>query len=215
MSEFVPINMDFGAPVKIDVASAEWIWSPGGQVERRMLERERPESGHTTSIVRYPAGSKFPEHVHSGGEEYLVLEGVFSDEHGDYPPGTYVRNPIGSNHSPFSDEGCVIFVKLWQMGEAEEHRTLVRGEGAWDAHGPGLSRRMLYVDEHEEVTLLRAEAAVRVALSGAEALVVTGEVRLDEHTYGATSWLRAPVDEVFELVLTPGSVLWLKCGHLG
>jgi ChrR-like protein with cupin domain len=44
-----------------------------------------------------------------------VLEGVFQDEHGDYPTGTYVRNPPTSSHTPASEAGCTIFVKLWQF----------------------------------------------------------------------------------------------------
>lgn len=72
------------------------------------------EFGHTTSIVKYDPGSRFAQHHHPMGEEIFVLQGVFSDESGDYPAGTYLRNPPGSYHSPFSDQGCIIFVKLNQ-----------------------------------------------------------------------------------------------------
>ena len=88
-------------------------------VSRRMLDRVGDEVARATSIVRYDPGSQFSSHVHSGGEEFLVLSGVFQDEHGDFPVGTYVRNPINTEHTPASNEGCEIFVKLWQFGQSE------------------------------------------------------------------------------------------------
>src|SRR5512147_2420038 len=95
------------------VFSAElpWIDSPMPGVQRRMLERDGEEVARATSIVRYAANSHFSSHTHGGGEEFLVLEGVFSDEYGDYPAGTYIRNPVGSTHTPFSQNGCTILVK--------------------------------------------------------------------------------------------------------
>ena len=61
----------------------EWIASPAGGVDRKMLDRIGDEKARATSIVRYAADSAFPEHEHPLGEEFYVLEGVFSDEHGD------------------------------------------------------------------------------------------------------------------------------------
>jgi hypothetical protein len=58
-----------------------------------MLDRIGDEVARATSIVRYAPASHFSPHVHDGGEEFLVLEGTFQDEHGDYPVGSYVRNP--------------------------------------------------------------------------------------------------------------------------
>jgi len=83
-----------------------------------MLDRLGAESGRATSIVRCVPGSYFSAHVHDGGEEFLVLEGVFSDEHGNYGPGSYLRNPPGSLHSPFSEEGCTLYVKTGHLSKA-------------------------------------------------------------------------------------------------
>lgn len=77
------------------------------------------EVARATSIVRYAPESRFAEHIHELGEEFLVLEGMFSDEHGDYGAGTYVRNPPGSSHSPYTVDGCTIFVKLRQFDPAD------------------------------------------------------------------------------------------------
>jgi hypothetical protein len=104
------LNIDFRQRVIVDTARQAWMASPSSKVWRKPLEREAAEHGHTTSIVRFETGSSFPRHEHPRGEEILVLDGVFSDEHADYGPGTYIRNPPGSAHSPFCREGCLLFV---------------------------------------------------------------------------------------------------------
>ena len=114
------INADFNSPARVHTDALEWQASPMKGVERRMLDRVGGEVARATSIVRYASGSAFAEHTHSGGEEFIVLKGTFQDEHGDYPAGTYVRNPVGTHHVPRSDEGCTIFVKLWQFDEADQ-----------------------------------------------------------------------------------------------
>ena len=109
------INADFSRQVTLLPDQMEWEASPAKGVERIKLDRMGEESGHATSLVRFAPESYFPEHTHTGGEEFLVLEGVFSDETGDYPAGSYVRNPIGTRHKPHTKEGCTIFVKLCQF----------------------------------------------------------------------------------------------------
>jgi len=68
-------------------------------------------------LVRWAPGTKFNSHQHWGGEEILVLEGVFSDEKGDYPKGTWMRSPHLSAHHPFSKDGCLIYVKTGHLPE--------------------------------------------------------------------------------------------------
>ena len=109
------IHADLSKPASARLEELPWRPSPDGSVRRRMLDRDGGEVARATSIVAYPAGSRFAAHRHDLGEEFLVLEGVFADEQGRYPAGTYVRNPPGSSHSPYSDEGCVLFVKLRQF----------------------------------------------------------------------------------------------------
>ena len=88
------LNEDFTQRVVSHAADAEWLPSPLPGVERRMLDRVGGEVARATSIVRYLPGARFARHVHGGGEEILVLEGVFFDERGDYPAGT-CRAPGG------------------------------------------------------------------------------------------------------------------------
>ena len=109
------LNSDFGARAAVHAARRDWTPSPIPGVDRRMLDRVGDEVARATSIVRYAAHSRFAPHTHTGGEEFLVLNGVFQDEQGDYPAGAYVRNPPTSSHTPRSEAGCTIFVKLWQF----------------------------------------------------------------------------------------------------
>ena len=112
------INIDLRKRAVVHETPAHWLATPMPGVERRYLERDGGESARrATTIVRYAAGSRYSPHTHNLGEEYLVLAGIFSDEAGDYPTGTYVRNPRGSSHEPFSTNGCTIFVKLCQIAE--------------------------------------------------------------------------------------------------
>ncbi|RWF22421.1 MAG: cupin, partial [Mesorhizobium sp.] len=113
------INADLSKPVIVHAGKLAWVPSPAAGVERRMLYRVGGEVARATSIVRYAPGSVFPRHTHTGGEEILVLDGTFQDEHGDYPAGSYFRNPPGTSHVPASREGCTVFVRLWQYREED------------------------------------------------------------------------------------------------
>jgi anti-sigma factor ChrR (cupin superfamily) len=119
------INTDYSQRVVINHHDLPWIASPELGVERRMLERLGDELAKATSIVRYDPGSKFKTHTHELGEEILVLEGVFSDETGHYPEGSYVMNPPGSSHAPFSEFGCTLFVKLRHLGPDQVSREVI------------------------------------------------------------------------------------------
>src|SRR6516164_6853201 len=150
------LHADFTKRVAVHAATLEWKASPVSGVERRMLDRIGDEVARATSIVRYAPGSHFSPHVHGGGEEFLVLEGVFQDEHGDYPAESYVRNPPQSHHTPGSKPGCVMFVKLWQFDPADRKRvgldtskmTMVDAKERC-----GVKHVSLFKDAHEEVRL--------------------------------------------------------------
>src|SRR6516162_7839128 len=116
------LNADFSRRVVVHTARLPWAASPMAGVERRMLDRIGDEVARATSIVRYAPGSHFSPHTHGGGEEFFVLEGVFQDEHGEFPAGSYVRNPPTSRHTPGSVPGCILFVKLWQFDLSDRTR---------------------------------------------------------------------------------------------
>src|SRR5262249_41883564 len=148
------LNADFTQRASVHAAALEWTPSPIGGVDRRMLDRIGGEVARATSIVRYAPHSHFSAHTHHGGGEFFVVEGVFQDEHGDYPAGSYIRNPPTSAHTPGSEPGCTIFVKLWQF-EATD-RTEVRidttkREYRADPVRAGVEVLPLHQDEHEVV----------------------------------------------------------------
>jgi anti-sigma factor ChrR (cupin superfamily) len=44
-----------------------------------------------------------------------VLDGALEDEEGRYAVGSWLRNPAGSQHMPFSLEGCLLYVKIGHL----------------------------------------------------------------------------------------------------
>ncbi len=68
-----------------------------------------------TALVRWAPGTRFNAHRHYGGEEIYVLDGVFEDEFGAYPAGTWMRSPHLSAHCPYSLAGCTILVKTGHL----------------------------------------------------------------------------------------------------
>lgn len=215
------INADFTKPAYADAAAMPWVPSPMKGVERRMLDRVGDEIARATSLVRYAPGSYFSPHHHDGGEEFLVLEGVFSDEHGDYGPGYYVRNPQGSSHQPFSKDGCVIFVKLWQMAAADQD--FIRIDTAHAGFAPpdvnGIARLPLHRFGGEETAIEQWSAnatSKRTWPAGAEILVLHGALA-DEAgiSHGALSWLRYPAATTAAFASPAGARVFIKTGHLG
>ena len=106
-SRTASLNADFSKPVTVHTAAVDWQASPSPTVWRKRLHLTgEAESGRVTSIVRYDADSAFPEHPHPDGEEILVLKGVFSDRHGDYPAGAFGFTPCTpASMPPYVDVG--------------------------------------------------------------------------------------------------------------
>ena len=214
------LHADLNQRAVLDTSILRWQPSPMAGVERRMLERKGGESARATSIVRYAPGSHFERHVHGGGEEILVLEGTFSDEQGDYPEGSYLRNPAGSSHAPFSEQGCTILVKLQQMHPADQQRVVIDTRTATWLPGlvAGLNVLPLHAYGTEHVALVRWAAGTRFQPhshpDGEEILVLRG-VFQDEHgNYPAGSWLRNPPGSVHRPWSEAGCTIWVKTGHL-
>ncbi|WP_158768300.1 cupin domain-containing protein [Paraglaciecola sp. L1A13] len=219
------INADFSQRVVVHSQQQPWIASPMVGVERRPLDRVGDEVARATTIVRYASGSHFSPHVHSGGEEFIVLEGVFQDEHGDYPAGSYIRNPPQSSHTPGSAQGCVIFVKLWQF-DPQDRRHVNIGVTAYNSHlsyefvppAQGYSQKNLYKDAFETVTIfeLAANNVLNLdASNGLELLVLEGECIEGNDTLIKYSWLRLPIGSTFSVRAGKEGVrLWIKTEHL-
>ncbi|WP_282157256.1 cupin domain-containing protein [Shimia thalassica] len=212
------LNADFKKRVVVHSDQIDWVASPMPGVDRRMLDRLGAEVARATSIVRYAPNSKFSAHTHTGGEEFIVLEGVFQDEHGDFPAGTYVRNPPTSAHTPGSEGGCTIFVKLWQFDP--EDRTQFRKSMADELNAPvdGVATAVLHRDARETVTYSHLDAGAVLAntdTGGIEMLVIDGEVTQDTDTQRKGGWLRLPEGQALSITAGPdGAKIWIKTGHL-
>jgi hypothetical protein len=215
------LNSDFSARAAVHAARLDWTPSPIPGVNRRMLDRIGDEVARATSIVRYAPHSRFSSHTHGGGEEFLVLDGVFQDEHGDYPAGTYVRNPPTSSHTPGSEPGCTIFVKLWQFDPND--RTPVRIDPSALSFAPspkipGVDFAVLYESAWELVLLELWAPGLSIAvpiLVGIELLVLDGSFAEGGEEFTTLSWPRLPVGAMLQATAGQGGCkLWVKSGHL-
>lgn len=213
------INADYSQRVVLNHHDIDWVASPEPGVERRMLDRKGNEVARATSIVRYKAGAKFAQHSHDLGEEIFVLEGTFSDETGHYPAGTYIMNPPGSSHAPYSDTGCTLFVKLRHLGPEQTQREVVNTKTAQWFQGmvPGLTVMPL-MRQGTGSTLVRWAPQTYFNphrhYGGEEIFVVEG-VFEDEHgTYPQGSWIRSPHMSLHQPYSKEGCTIFVKTGHL-
>ena len=214
------LNADRSKRVVINTNEIPWVDSPMAGVQRRMLEREGEEVARATTIVRYAPGSSFSPHTHGGGEEFLVLDGIFSDDKGDYPKGTYVRNPVGSTHTPFSKEGGTILVKLWQMSpEDREQKAISTHNTPWlSGLVEGLEVMPLHTYGTENVALVKWQPGTvfqRHSHYGVEEIYVIEGVFEDEYgTYPQGTWIRNPHGSIHTPFSKEGCLIYVKTGHL-
>jgi anti-sigma factor ChrR (cupin superfamily) len=217
------INGDLTLRARADTESMPWTPSPSGSVWRKRVHLVGPvESGQVTSVVRYEPDSKFPEHGHPAGEEILVLDGVFSDHEGDWPAGTYLLNPEGFRHAPFSKPGCRLFVKLRQHpGRGRKHVALDTNALEWQAADkPGVVHKLLYEQAgfSDVVRLERwapnADPGVERYPLGAEFFVLQGQFGDEQGDYSAGCWLRLPAGASHRPRSERGCTLYVKRGGL-
>lgn len=216
------LNADFTQAVVVHTSAMEWQQSPSPRVWRKRLDLSGPkERGRVTSVVRYDANSKFHPHLHPDGEEILVLDGVFSDGHGDFPAGSYLLNPEGFEHAPFSKSGCVLFVKLKQYpGPARRQIAINMLEQPWEDQGNGVSRLTLYKEEGypERMAMVRVEDGATLTfdggLNGSEMFLLSGAFLDDNGSYATGDWLRWPTVEDRVFTATDTVTAYIKTGHL-
>ncbi|WP_407333754.1 cupin domain-containing protein [Enterovibrio sp. 27052020O] len=214
------LNMQYDKRVVINTNELNWQPSPAQGVLRKPLAREEAERGHATSIVKYAPKSVFKRHEHPLGEEILVLDGVFSDEFGDYPAGTYIRNPPGSAHAPFSEVGCTLLVKLHQFSANDHHQIRIDtgDEKKWIDGQGRLKMLPLHEFNGEQVAMIRWPAGQHFFsishFCGEEILVLSGEYRDEYGKYPAGTWIRNPHMFEYNPFAEEDTLLWVKVGHL-
>ncbi len=215
------IHSDFGERIVLHADELVWQPSPQDGVQRKYLDRVGDEVARASSIVRYEPNTSFAQHAHDGGEEILVLDGCFSDEKGDYSAGMYLRNPPGSQHAPFSKDGCTVFVKLRQF-ERSDHQELRINTKASDWYPglvPGLSVMPLH--EHQGISTALVRWAPNTVFNphvhpGGEEIYVLDGVFHDEFgVYPKGSWIRSPrYSKHAPFTGAEGALIYVKVGHL-
>lgn len=214
------LRSDWSERVVVDSAVMDWADSPVDGVQRKMLERDGEEVARATSIVRYAPGSRFPRHVHAMGEELFVLEGEFCDDSGRFGPGSYIRNPPGSAHAPWSDTGCVLFVKLRYFDPIDQARVVVRTRDEPWLPGlvPGLQVMPLHDFRTQHTALVRWVPGTYFNphrhYGGEEILVVDGTFEDEHGRYPAGSWIRSPHLSQHQPFSREGCTILVKTGHL-
>lgn len=222
MENNLEIRSDFNQRFVVKPEDYKWVPSPMPGVERMMLDRIGGEVARATTIVRYAPNSQFSSHTHSGGEEYFVLEGTFADDHGEYPMGTYVRNPIGTKHTPkIGTDGATIFVKLHQFDKSDTESKIVDTNKTDWQQGTvsGLTVMSLHEHTKEHVALVKwapnTQFNPHKHFGGEEIFVLEG-VFYDEHgAYPKGSWLRSPhLSQHTPFTKDEGATIYVKVGHL-
>lgn len=214
------LNTDFSQRVVMRSSQLDWVPSPSVGIERKLLERDGDEVARATSLVRYATGSQFPSHGHPGGEEVLVLDGVFEDETGVYPAGSYLKNPAGTSHAPASSCGCTLFVKLKHMDVRDQVPVRVNWHDAPWRQGlvPGLSVLPLDEFETQHTALVRWAPGTYFQphrhMGGEEIFVIEGTLEDEHGTYHAGDWLRSPHGSEHNPFSNTGCLIYVKVGHL-
>jgi anti-sigma factor ChrR (cupin superfamily) len=215
------VNADFALKAVMNTQDMNWEPSPVPGVERKYLDRVGGEVAIASTVVKYAANSSFTRHAHDSGEEILVLEGVFSDEFGDYPVGSYLRNPPKSSHTPFSKEGCTLFVKLrhFHPDDLETVRIDTSTATWYPGTVPGLSVMPLHEFDGVGTALVKwAPDTIfnpHVHPGGEEIFVIKG-VFYDEHdSYPTGTWIRSPrYSKHAPFTQSEGALIYVKTGHL-
>ena len=216
------LNQNFNEKVVMQSSQFESVSSPCDGVIRTLLERsEDSEYAISTTLVEFQPDSRFDEHIHDHGEELFVIEGTFSDEYGDYPEGTYIRNPNGTKHSPFSKNGCKLFVKLRQFNNKDDKRIIINtNKQSWL---PGLVKGLevmpLHNFEHENTALVKWDKNTQFNFhqhfGGEEILVLNGTFYDEFGSYPKLTWIRNPhMSKHTPYTLDDGALIFVKTGHL-
>lgn len=216
------LNQDFTKRVVINTQNEIWHTSPSSGVERLYLERDNMgEYAKASSIVKFHPGSKFDNHTHDNGEEIFVLEGTFSDQHGDYPHGTYLRNPHNSDHIPFSKDGCKILVKLRQFQNGDTVSIVKDTLNSVWLQGlvPGLKVMPLHTFQTEHAAMVKWEPNTQFNTHkhwGGEEIYVVDGVFYDQFgSYPKGTWIRSPhLSEHRPFTKNEGALIFVKTGHL-
>ncbi|CAJ1340055.1 unnamed protein product [Effrenium voratum] len=223
--KWIELNSDKSQSCLVNTDTIDWIQTAAGGVRRKMIERLGGEVARATTVVSFEPNASFPSHRHEGGEEFIVLEGDWFDDWATQPSYTYVRNYIGSRHTPrIGPKGCTILVKLCQMSTEQtepDHSQwdISSSNPSWRRSPNGRRELRVYESPFEEVHFERWEphqtGQVEVDGAGEEVFVVEGCFvdELGEHR--RWSWCRtAEARRLTRRAGPEGCLLYIKSRHL-
>ena len=219
------INADFSQFVVVQTNNMDWQPALTSGIWRKRLEFFGGiGAGHLTSLVRFDPGARFPDHPHLGGEEILVLNGVFSDETRDYPVGSYILNPEGTRHAHWSENGCIIFLKLQQyVGKDRSQVFIDTNAGKWrPGKLEGVEFLPLYSDPAPGRGITRltrvlpgCDLGTDSHPGGEEVFVIEGCVEDEFGRHESGTWFRHPVGSEHKPKSPEGCLLYVKREHIG
>jgi len=215
------VNDDFSQRTVVHGRQSTWEDTRLYGVRRCQLDRVVDNLERITSLVEFAENSALSTHEHPGGEEILVLSGVFEDSYGSWPEGSYIRYPPGTVHAPHSDRGCVVLVKHCQFSLSDKtivHANINKLEYIEPRDRPGVSVASMYKDSRESVRVERwaPNAAINfTAEGGAEIIVLKGSAVENSDSLQPQSWLRVPIGGQVSAIAGPeGTLAWIKTNHL-
>lgn len=213
------INMDFTKRVVLDTNVVDWQKTGVNGITIKPLAIQDDDLGHLTAMIRYNDKSVYTRKERSNGEELLVLAGTFSTHSGDYPTGTYYRNPRDILQLPFSQHGCIVFAKLNQI-HPEDNQKIAKNvcTDAWvDSK---YSAKMQFLSQHGTEQTLMVKWPKGYAykgegnVGGTEIFVISGELHDDTNCYSAGTWLRTMGAPFSNGKVKEEMVALVKYGHL-
>jgi anti-sigma factor ChrR (cupin superfamily) len=213
------LNADVRQRVVVNTHALDWTPSPTEGVQRRLLERGEGDAAVATYLVRYAPGSHYPHHAHDLDEELLVLEGALHDELGRYGAGTYILNPRGSSHAPFSQGGCTLLVKLNRVRADDARLVVDTTNGGWQGPPEGVRRMSLFgAKDGINAYVSRFAPGARVPHhahpGGEELFVLEGEIRDELGSYPAGTWIRQPHGSEHAPFSEKGALVLVRRGYL-
>lgn len=217
----VKVNLDSAERAVIHAADLPWKATAHHGLEEKLFESGGINGARHSKLLRCKPGLSVPRHRHDAGEEFLVLEGTLTDDLGHYPVGTYVRNPPGSSHAPFTRDGCILFIKMVTFSPGDHARVVIdTGEAEWQAGGrDGTSIIPLYRFGAEAAALCRWEPSTGLPshrhAGGEEIFVLSGTLHDERGSYPRGTWVRDPFGSFHRPYSKQGCVFFLKTGHVG
>jgi hypothetical protein len=212
------VNVDFNIPVSVETKLIDWQMSSINGNNKKYFERFERTKYYITVLIQFPAGRTFRKFGHEGGMELLVLSGVFSDSDGDYGAGSYVRNPAGTYHQPFTSNGCTVLLKLGRFQPMDRKRVVIdtmNSAHRWlPVADPGVSRLALHHFSEEDIYLYRIRSECWITFKhenhGLELFICNGSISVKGDLYVPGDWLRYPVGSKVKVSAVGDVCLYVK-----